>query len=47
MNIGDGSGKGEDHCELVGGSVLNANTAGDSTLSPAVSGMSTNISKLP
>nr|XP_022316694.1 LOW QUALITY PROTEIN: target of Nesh-SH3-like [Crassostrea virginica] len=39
MNIGDGSGfKGEDHCELVGGSVLNANTAGDSTLSPAVSG---------
>ena len=26
MNIGDGSGRGEDHCELVGGSELTAST---------------------
>ena len=26
LNIGDGSGSGEDHCELVGGSELSANT---------------------
>ena len=26
MNIADGSGRGEDHCELVGGSELSAST---------------------
>ncbi|XP_056016473.1 fibronectin type III domain-containing protein 1-like [Ostrea edulis] len=37
LNIGDGNGSGEDHCELVGGSESTAVTAGDYVNSPAVS----------
>lgn len=38
MNIGDGSGAGEDHCELVGGSEANALDAGNYVSSPSVNG---------
>lgn len=37
-NIGDGTGSGHDHCELVGGSEASATVAGDYMNSPAVSG---------
>uniref|UniRef100_A0A8W8JET2 Apple domain-containing protein n=1 Tax=Magallana gigas TaxID=29159 RepID=A0A8W8JET2_MAGGI len=38
MNIGDGSGSGADHCELVGGSEANALDAGNYVSSPSVDG---------
>ncbi|XP_061193487.1 uncharacterized protein LOC133201714 [Saccostrea echinata] len=38
LNIGDGSGSGEDQCELVGGSETSAVVAGDFASSPAVTG---------
>lgn len=38
MNIGDGHGSGQDHCELVGGSESSAAVAGDYGNSPKVKG---------
>lgn len=38
MNIGDGNGSGQDHCELLGGSEASATVAGDYMSSPSVSG---------
>ncbi|XP_061193363.1 uncharacterized protein LOC133201581 [Saccostrea echinata] len=38
FNIGDGSGSGQDHCELVGGSQTTAIIPGDYNKSPAVTG---------
>ena len=38
MNIGDGSDRGEDHCELVGGSELTASTGFTSSFQ-SVNGM--------
>lgn len=38
MNIGDGAGSGQDHCELVGGSESSAAVAGDYENSPKVKG---------
>lgn len=38
MNIGDGNGSGQDHCELLGGSEASATVAGDYMNSPSASG---------
>ena len=38
LNIGDGSGSGADHCELVGGYQLGAVIANDYVNSPSVNG---------
>ncbi|XP_065927870.1 uncharacterized protein [Magallana gigas] len=38
MNIGDGNGSGQDHCELMGGSEASATVAGDYMNSPSASG---------
>lgn len=38
LNIGDGSGHGQDHCELVGGTEADANLPSDFWNTPSVSG---------
>ncbi|XP_078324279.1 uncharacterized protein LOC111103762 [Crassostrea virginica] len=38
LNVGDGSGQGEDFCELVGGLQENANLPGDYTKAPGMTG---------
>lgn len=46
MNIGDGNGSGQDHCELMGGSEASATVAGDYMNSPSASGTYMNTSDM-
>lgn len=40
LNVGDGSGQGEDHCQLVGGLDSNAVLPGDHSNAPSLTGIS-------
>lgn len=43
-NIADGSGSGDDHCELVGGTTSTAIESPDYNQSPDIQGNQTNVS---